>query len=358
MSVQEIIPAVVKINTASGSGSGFFVKDYGLVITNHHVVSGFRSVAIETQNQQKYVADVVLVNPLSDIALLKPRTQIEMPEVKFLSFKNLKSMDRVSVLGFPFGMPFTVTEGIISTTKQLVQGKNYIQTDAAVNPGNSGGPLVTQAGEIVGVTTSKFTEADNIGFALPIDEVVEELKYYENHPNTLYAVKCPSCDFLLHEKVENCPNCGNTLSETLFEEFRTSPLSIFVEDIFKELDIDPVIARKGPDFWEFHQGSAKIRIFIYKNDYLFAISPIVKLPKSNLQGLYQYLLSDPVRPYSFGVSDGTVYLSYRIHITDIKFEKSDSVQKNLLNLAIKADELDDYLINTYKCEWSEDSKKQ
>lgn len=358
MAIEDIIPAVVKIDTAEGSGSGFYTKEYGLIITNHHVVSGFRSVAVETQDQKKLVADVVLVNPLSDIAFLKPRIALEMPEVHFATFKGLKATDRVSVLGFPFGMPFTVTEGIISSTKQLVQGKNYIQTDAAVNPGNSGGPLVTSSGEIVGITTSKFAQAENMGFALPIDDVIQELKDFEAHPSSNYSVKCPSCDHSLHEKVENCPNCGNRLDESLFKEYEKSPLSIIVEEIFKGLNIDPVIARKGPDFWEFHQGSALIRIFIFRNNYLFATSPVAKLPKTKLKELYEFLLSDPVKPYTFGISDGTVFISYRIHLTDIKNNSTEAVQKELMNLALKADEMDNFLIEKYGCEWTENSKKQ
>jgi hypothetical protein len=280
-----------------------------------------------------------------------------MPQVKFLSYENLKNMDRVSVLGFPFGMPFTVTEGIISTTKQLVQGKNYILTDAAVNPGNSGGPLVTGNGEIVGVTTSKFSEADNIGFALPIDEVIEELKNYKENPDFVYSVKCPSCSYLLYEKVENCPNCGDRIKETLFEEYQLSNLSIFVEEIFKDLNTNSILARKGPDFWEFYQSNALIRIFIYKTDYLFATCPLVKLPKSDLQDLYLYLLSYPHPPYTYGISEGLIYLSYRIHLSDIKYNPSDSIQKNLLNFVLKVEEMHKYLMEEFGCLPSEESRK-
>ncbi|MCB1192759.1 MAG: trypsin-like peptidase domain-containing protein [Leptospiraceae bacterium] len=359
--VKSVISAVVKINTADGSGSGFYSKTYGLVVTNYHVVAGSRRVAIETQDESKYVADVVLVNPMTDVAFLKPKDIPDtIPDVKFLSSVNLQDMDKVSVLGFPYGMPFTVTEGIISRAKQQLNGRTYIQTDAAINPGNSGGPLVSaSSGEIVGLATSKFAEADNMGFALPIDEVLNELESYEKNPNSGFAVKCPSCDTALYEKMEHCSNCGSKLNqEELFAELKPSPIAVFVEEVFKDLNIDPVIARKGPDFWEFYQGSALVRYFIFKTNYLFATSPLVKLPKKNLKELYEYILSAPAKPYSLGINEGLIYISYRVHLSDISSHIRETIQKDLSHLALKADEMDNYLVDTYGCEWTETSKNR
>ncbi|MEM7181048.1 MAG: trypsin-like peptidase domain-containing protein [Spirochaetota bacterium] len=355
--LKNVTDAVCKINTSEGSGTGFFVKNYGLILTNHHVVAGARSVAVEIRDETKHIADVVLINPLIDIAFLRPREELDLPEIQLSSSQEIKSTDKVSVLGYPYGMPFTVTEGIISSTKQLLQGQQYIQTDAAVNPGNSGGPLANQEGEVIGVTTSKFSEADNIGFALPIQHVIEELHAYEENPVSSYSVKCPSCDFLLVEKTEHCPNCGASLdSESLFEVAEISSLAKFVEEVFADLDLDPVIARKGPHFWEFYQGSALVRYFVYRNNYLFATSPLVKLPKKNLMQLYEYLLSNPIPPYVLGISEGEVYLSYRVHLSDMKNGNRKEIQGLLSRLALKADELDNYLVDTYACEWTDRSR--
>ena len=149
--IEKIEPVIFKINTASGSGTGFYIQDQNLVVTNYHVVSGYKKVAIEMQDKNTLSADVMVINPLIDIALLKPeKTLTGLPNVTFKKHDSLKNRDKVSVLGFPFGMPFTVTEGIISATKQLLNGQAYIQTDAAVNPGNSGGPVVNMNGDIIG----------------------------------------------------------------------------------------------------------------------------------------------------------------------------------------------------------------
>lgn len=357
--LENIEPAIFKINTASGSGTGFYIQDQNLVVTNYHVVSGYKKVALEMHDKNTLTADVMIINPLIDIALLKPEKDLKsLPNVSFKKHDTLKNRDKVSVLGYPFGMPFTVTEGIISATKQILNGQAYIQTDAAVNPGNSGGPVVNMNGEIIGVTTSKFTQADNMGFALPIDQVLEELEAYKLNPNIAYAVKCPSCNFALQEPMDNCVNCGAVLKKDLFAEQPKTEMAVFVEEVFKELKIDPIIARRGVDFWEFHRGSAMTRYFVYRNSFLFATSPLAKLPKANLQEVYKYILSNPVSPFYLGISQGIIYISYRTHLADLKSNKRIAIQKNLAGLAIKADELDNFLVDTYKCEWHEDSKKE
>jgi len=353
-SFQDICKAVVKVNTFYGSGSGFYDKEKGIVITNHHVVSGCRNVAIETQDKKKIAAKVVFINPIVDLAFLLPAEPLEMEQIGIQSVSDLQTMSKVSVLGFPFGMPFTITEGIVSSTRQLLDGRNYIQTDAAVNPGNSGGPLVNADGKVIGVTTSKFTDADNVGFALPADDLMQELAAFSENKTMTYSVKCPSCDHLLFESTEYCPNCGGSLdAKALFSEVALTPLEIFVEDALKKLGIDPVIARSGYDFWEFYHGSALIRAFVFRDNYLYVTCPIAKLPKTKIDELYKYVLSNPVPPYYFGIRGNEVFLSYRIHLNDFQSSHREPIQENIMNLAKKADEMDNFMIETYGCEPSE-----
>jgi serine protease Do len=348
---------VVKINTSKGSGSGFYINNLDIIITNHHVVSGHRAVAIETVDKDKLKAKVLQINPLLDLAFLKPAIQIEAPEAKFQFITELHNRDKVFVLGYPFGMPFTVTEGIVSSTRQLLGGQRYIQTDAAVNPGNSGGPLLNFSGEILGVTTCKFTQADNMGFALPAEEVVRELDNFKKNPTADYSVKCPSCNYLIIEKTDYCENCGTKLNaEALFTDIKLSPLAVFVEETLSKMGVDPVVSRCGNEFWEFHSGSALIRIFVYKNSYLISTCPLVKQSKTKLSELYSYLLSNPAQPFYLGIKDGIIYLSYRVHLTDINSSFRETIRDNIIKMIEKADEMDNYLIDTFECEWAEESK--
>jgi len=353
----ELSKNVVKINTSKGSGSGFYIKDNDIIITNHHVVSGHRSVAIETTNKDKIKSNVIQVNPLLDIAFLKPSLPLSSININFNLQNKISNREKVFILGYPFGMPFTITEGIISSTKQLVNGQYYIQTDAAINPGNSGGPMINNAGEIIGITTCKLTQAENMGFALPSEKLIDELEIYKKNPSSDYSVKCPSCNYLIFEKTEYCENCGAKLDiEKFFDDITLSSLALFIEETLKKMDIDPVIARHGTEFWEFHKGSALIRIFIYKNSYLFTTCPMVKLTKTKINELYKYLLSNPVKPFNLGIYLQNVFLSYRIHLSDIDSIYKENIRNNIINLANKADELDNYLVDNYECEWSDEAK--
>lgn len=359
MNNQEVKKAVVRIGTSQGSGSGFYLKGKNIVVTNHHVVGSNRTVSLETADKHKIQGNVIFVNPIDDIAFLAPSEALDAPELQLAPGSTLQNSQKVSVLGFPYGMPFTITEGIVSSSSQLMNGRKYIQTDAAMNPGNSGGPLVNEAGQVVGVTTSKFNHADNVGFAIPIDDLMDDLQSLEANTQRAFSVKCPSCDHLLYEKVDYCPNCGDDLKkDKLFEEAKMSPLAEFVEEALKVSGIDPILARNGYDFWEFHQGSALIRIFVYRNNYLYAASPLVKLPKQNLEALYRYLLSDEVAPYRYGIDQNLIFLSYRTDMEEIKGSRKAEIQKMLAGLAAKADEMDNHLIEKFGCEPSNFSKEE
>ncbi len=350
--------AVYKINTSSGSGTGFYLKDRGVIITNFHVVSGNKIVSIEDQKQDRYIADVIFVNPETDIAILKPHAQFDVPNIAFDETGELQSRDQVYVLGFPFGMPYTITEGIVSSTKQLMDDRYYIQTDAAVNPGNSGGPVINSRGELVGITTAKFTEADNVGFAIPVEVLKEELDSVAQNNESKYSVKCNSCKALIYEKSEYCSNCGNSINVRAFDDVELSQLANFVEEALGGIGANPVLARAGQEFWEYHQGSSLIRIFVFNNNYLYATSPLNELPTSNLQELYNYLLQDSVPPYKLGVMDNKIYVSYRVHLASVFSSQGEEVKKNLANLPLKADELDDFFAKEYACPFSNYAKNQ
>jgi len=126
--------AIFKVNTASGSGTSFYLKDKKIFVTNYHVVGSYKQVSLQDGTGARYLATVVLVNPNEDVAFLRTEEEFDLPQLDLHPDDSLRQGDKVYVAGYPFGMPFTVTEGVISAPSQLMQGKNYIQTDAAVNP--------------------------------------------------------------------------------------------------------------------------------------------------------------------------------------------------------------------------------
>ena len=357
MNHDELKKAVYKINTSGGSGSGFYLQEQNIFVTNYHVVEGNKEVSIEDQLQDRRSAKVVYVNPQADIAFLRSEHYAPTAAIPFNLVQQVHSRDKVFVLGFPFGMPYTITEGIVSNERQLLDGQHFIQTDAAVNPGNSGGPVVNADGELVGVTTAKFTDADNVGFAIPAEKVKEELDTFAQNTSGEYSIKCNSCKMLIYEKTDYCPNCGANIDEKIFDNKEISKLSIFVETAINNMGIESVLARCGNEYWEFHSGSALVRVFVFEKKYLYATSPINVLPTGNLEKLLKYILSNPIAPYQLALNNNQIFVSYRVCISDIFSGNATTVQQNLSNLIVKADEIDDYFVQTFGCEKSNYAKK-
>ena len=280
-----------------------------------------------------------------------------LPEIALSALDEVSIGQRINVAGYPFGMPFTVTEGTVSSPRQLMNDSYYIQTDAAVNPGNSGGPMFNDSNELVAITVSKLNNADNMGFGIPVASLRELLEQIADLDTSIFNVQCNSCDEFISEEEEYCPSCGDKLPENVFKERTLTDLAVFCEEAIGAMGINPVLARVGYESWVFHKGSSEIRMFVYNRQYLFCTSPLNVLPKKNLEPVLSYLLNADVRPYQFGLDGNQIYISYRVHISDVFSEYGEEVQKNLTNMAFKADELDNYLADTFGCEFSEYAKK-
>lgn len=355
---QDIYRLVYKVTHAGGSGSCFYLKSHDLFVTNYHVVSGFHEVAIHDNDRNPYLARVVLVNPALDIALMVADGDFsQLPELSLAADDALEIGGKVSVAGYPYGMPFTVTEGSVSSPKQLMDGKYYIQTDAAVNPGNSGGPIFNENNEVVGVTVSKFSNADNMGFGIRVEALRKLLEVVDDMDRSCFQVQCDSCDGLIAGEEDFCPSCGEKLPEGIFAERQQSPLAVFCEQAIEEMGVNPVLARDGYDSWTFHKGSSEIRIFVYDNTYLFAVSPINLLPKKEVEPVLDYMLSEDFTPYKMGIEGRQIYLAYRIHLSDLTEASEDEIRRNLVNLALRADEMDNKMVERFGCEFSEYSRK-
>lgn len=349
-------PFVFKVITAAGSGSSFYLRDKNIFVTNYHVVGQFKRVSLQDPAGGRHLAEVILANPFEDIAFLRVKQNFDTPELK-LQMNAVNRGEKVFVAGFPYGMPFTVTEGIVSAPSQLMNGKNYVQTDAAVNPGNSGGPVFNAQGEVIGITTSKFTNADNMGFAVPISTLVEEFESLPSLVENSFNLVCESCQALIQERSAYCNNCGQNIDEKLFDEPLLTDLAIFCEQALTELDVNPVLARQGHEFWEFYHGSSLVRMFVYQNNYLYVTSPINQLPNQNMQALLEEIISKDVAPYKLGIWEKEIYISYRVHITDVFGPRREEIKKKIADLYRKANDLDDFYVEKFGCKYSVHSLK-
>lgn len=159
-----------------GLGTGFIIRDDGLIVTNNHVIAGADIINVQLSETSKdiYEATVVGSDERTDIALIKITAKEKLPVAVLGSSKDLEVGEWVAAFGNPFGHGHSMTKGIISSKGRDISEINkipLIQTDASINPGNSGGPLVNTKGQVVGVNSAIDARAQGIGFAIPIDEV-------------------------------------------------------------------------------------------------------------------------------------------------------------------------------------------
>ena len=154
-------------------GSGFVIKENGTVITNNHVIQNAEGILVKFTDGKEYEAKLIGTDPVSDIAVLKIQSNKKFPAVKFADSDSAKVGDWVLAIGNPFGLGGTVTQGIISAiNRDINMGRydNFIQTDASINQGNSGGPLFNMDGDVIGINTAIFSNSGGsvgIGFAIP-----------------------------------------------------------------------------------------------------------------------------------------------------------------------------------------------
>lgn len=169
---------------AQAQGSGFIISQDGYVVTNNHVVDGASTVQIAIDDDRKYEADVIGTDPRTDLALLKVKGSVSFTQVVNFSEKDPRVGDWVLAVGNPFGLGGTVTAGIISAHNRDIGSGPYdfLQIDAAVNRGNSGGPAFNLEGEVIGINTAIFSPSGgNVGIAFAVPavlakQVVEQLK--------------------------------------------------------------------------------------------------------------------------------------------------------------------------------------
>ena len=170
---------------SSALGSGFIIDEKGIVVTNNHVIDGAEDIVVQVNGEKKFKAKVIGADPLSDIAVLQIETKEKFIPVKFGDSDKARIGDWVIAIGNPFGLGGTVTSGIISARNRsigLSRYEDYIQTDASINSGNSGGPLFDMNGDVIGINTAILGRSGNvgIGFSIPsnsakivIDQLLE-----------------------------------------------------------------------------------------------------------------------------------------------------------------------------------------
>src|SRR6202789_1058513 len=175
---------------AQSLGSGFIIDPTGIVITNNHVVGDANDIVVILTDGRKLKAKVIGKDPRVDVAVLKVKSDKPLKTVKFGDSDKMRVGDGVMAVGNPFGLGETVTAGIVSARNRNIDSgpyDNFIQTDASINKGNSGGPLFNMAGEVIGINTAILSPSGGsigIGFATPASSVVPVIAQLEEFHET------------------------------------------------------------------------------------------------------------------------------------------------------------------------------
>lgn len=236
-----------------GTGSGVIISQDGYIVTNNHVIARASQLQVTLNNNKTYKAELIGADPNSDIALIKIETDDKLPYLAFGDSDNAKIGEWVLAVGNPFNLTSTVTAGIVSAKARSLDtrtNQSFIQTDAAVNPGNSGGALVNTNGDLIGINTAISSQTGSYvgySFAVPSNiakKVVDDIMEYGNVQKGFIGIRPAPVN--TKDAVERgINNIEGVYIEFIEEESGASDAALEIGDIIKK--VDNIEVRRFPD---------------------------------------------------------------------------------------------------------------
>lgn len=341
--IEKFLPSIIQIAAPFGNGTGFYIKEFDVIITNYHVVEGIAEVTIKGHSFAKTLTSVWYTDKKHDLAFLQPPENISLGEIWLGNYEALKDGDDVLAIGHPYGLNYTATQGVISKVDRIRNGLKFIQIDAAINPGNSGGPLVNDTGDVIGVNSFIIKGGDNLGFALPVHYLRTALQLYKPYYGKISS-RCTACDTLITEQnielTKYCPNCGTEASLPIKPVSEAEPYGVGkkIESILEALGKNVKLARAGNNNWEVEEGGEQIKIF-YNVDNFFVSGDafLCQLPKdpTKIKSLYKFLLEEnhKLRSLVLSCTGQDIVLSCMMYDLDLTLEYGRSSFATLFTLA-------------------------
>ncbi|MDO6759081.1 trypsin-like peptidase domain-containing protein [Tamlana sp. 2_MG-2023] len=356
-----------------GTGSGVIINADGYIITNNHVIKNAQELSVTMNNNKTYTAELIGADSKNDIALLKIDAVEALPFVTFADSDNVKIGEWVLAVGNPFNLTSTVTAGIISAKSRDLSGtssQSFIQTDAAVNPGNSGGALVNTNGELVGINTAISSQTGSyIGysFAVPSNiarKVIEDILEYGNVQNGILGIQGGALNSAVAEKI-GVNETEGVYIDSVVEGSGADKAGLKEGDIIKEIDNIKVskfsdltghLSAKRPDdvvnLKLLRDGSTEmVAVTLAKND-TFNMPLVGRIKNATRSELKPFNLKNGVKIIQLngeyaqywknnGISEGSIITT----INDTKVTTVDDVQ-NILKQRSPHESLRLELINT------------
>lgn len=349
--------AIIQIATPYSTGTGFMLPGRQLVVTNNHIVQDNREVVVRGEQLPKQLATVVYADPKYDLAFLRMQDPfgVDLEQVVLGDDEALSEGDVVVSIGHPFGLEFSITQGVVSNASREVENIRFLQHDAALNPGNSGGPLINREGAIVGINTLGVEQGDNIGFSLPVGYLKRALLDYQAAKPGI-KVRCEACDNVVSEQeVENkqyCPHCGaKVYLPSQAEVYEPVGVAESIEELLIEIGQDVRLSRRGPNNWEIVEGSARINITYHEDTGLImGDAYLCALPRTDIKPIYEFLLRQnfETESLSFSIKDQDVVLSLLIFDRYLNLSTGMKLFRHLFE---RADYYDNILVEQYGALW-------
>lgn len=348
--IEKYKDVVIQIATPFSVGTGFYLKEYNLIVTNEHVVRNNKEVVVEGKGVKRLLRTVRYLDPKYDLAFVQGPETSELGDIKLHVEEDYGEGDLVVAVGHPFGLKYTATQGIISNSHHHQNELYYIQHDAALNPGNSGGPLVNEQGDVLGINTFIIQNGQSIGFSLPSRYLKQALDEFGAGKKEL-GIRCPACANVVFEpnpEKKYCPYCGARITLlSQIEDYFPKGIRREIEDSLKDLGYDVSLTRRGPYNWEINQGSAKIMLSYHEDSGMIAGDAFIcSLPKEKIKEIYIYLLQQnyQLEGLCFSIQNQDIILSLQVFDHYFKPETGNEIFRSLFE---KANEYDDILIRDF-----------
>lgn len=265
----------------TGTGSGMVLRSDGYILTNHHVVRGTNCIKVTLADGRSFAGQIVGTDSASDLAVVKIPA-VNLWPARLGSTTDLRPGDWVIAIGSPLGLEQTVTVGIVSALGRSVADMStevsFIQTDAAINPGNSGGPLVNMKGQVVGVNTFIRSDAQNIGFATPIETarlVADELIARGKVNRPWLGVKLATLTTVVNKRLGLPSHAAGVLVLAVIEGGPADKAGVKAGDLVRMIDGEPVASvRDVHRLVRAHKPGQKLMVAVERGDRLHNVSLI------------------------------------------------------------------------------------
>ncbi len=345
---------IIQIATPHSTGTGFILGKEGLIITNEHVVRDNREVVVYGFNFRQQIVPVVYLDEKYDLAFLAIPEGFEGTTLTLEEEEAIAVDDPIYAVGHPYGADFVVQTGNITDLAQINYGIPFIHHTAMLSPGFSGGPLVNEAGKVIGVNTFLTRKDEFIGFTLPTDRLIQQIKGFKNSKMPVAAL-CGNCELLVSEisiEAHRCPGCNHSIQlASAIKPYQPAGMALTIEQLLTRLGYAAKLARRGVNNWDIVKGSAHINISYYeKSGLIIGDSYLCHLPTQDFSPLYQFLLRQnyQLEGLTLSIKGNAVVLSLLIYDRYLNLNTGSRLFEHLFKTA---DDLDNILIEQYGASW-------